>query len=65
MMRELTIDELKDVSGGDGVGTSIGTNIGLTGISALVLQNSATIIAQSLATGSCDGGTGTFATLCA
>lgn len=64
MMRELTIDELKDV-GGDGVGTSIGTNIGLTGISALVLQNSATIIAQSLATGSCDGGTGTFATLCA
>ena len=31
MMRELTIDELKDVSG-DGVGTSIGTNIGLTGI---------------------------------
>ena len=64
MMRELTIDELKDVSG-DGVGTSIGTNIGLTGISALVLQNSATIIAQSLATGSCDGGTGTFATLCA
>jgi tRNA A37 threonylcarbamoyladenosine modification protein TsaB len=65
VMRELTMDELKDVSGGDGPGASTGISIALTGISALVVQNAATIIAQSLATGGCSGGAGTFATLCA
>ena len=33
MMRELTMDELKDVSGGDGAGASTGISIALTGIS--------------------------------
>lgn len=40
-MRDLTDDELDSVSGGDVPGVSIA----LTGLSALVVQNAATIIA--------------------
>ena len=51
MMRELSADELDAVSGGD----VPGVGIALTGISALIIQNAATIIALQQQSGCPDG----------
>jgi hypothetical protein len=57
-MRDLTADELENVSGGFVAGENTGINIALTGISALVLTNAVTLLSLGMPSGGCPAGMG-------